>query len=437
MFDVLCKKYGSEEDKDLTDLLEDFKDCKLKSKKVDPEDWYAEIEQINEQLEEIDSDFKKTDKEVAAHILANLPKGYTTVSKFIKMGDNYLDDLDKVKKQISKHWKSNLRKKARKDDSSDDSGSQSSSDESDNERTKRKSKDQYALNVNEETQDRRNQYGVLICGHCKKPGHGIANCWELHGRPTHRTNNYKRNNDNRGNDANKSKRRCWNCGSPDHVVANCPNENKDTNDDKDDDEQLNNLFIGTMWQYKRSKTTRKHKCKNHSYETEFTHTKEKSIISSNNKKTEKVNEDSWCKVNGVNKNNKCKNSDCSVNSGSWCKTCSDGESTNSYSSRSMEHEKILKQILGLMRENDSEVNSTSDENNDETVFEIYNIQSEDESDNSGKEDNTPMEESNDNNNEGLGLARKAPADNNDDDKIKHSFMSLHFVVKSCIKKHGH
>ena len=50
MFDVLRKKYGSEEDEALTDFLDDFKEYGLKSKKTDPEDWYAELEQINEQL---------------------------------------------------------------------------------------------------------------------------------------------------------------------------------------------------------------------------------------------------------------------------------------------------------------------------------------------------------------------------------------------------
>ena len=47
MFDKICKKYGSEEDTDLSDLLDDFNECVLKSKKRDPEDWYAELEQIN------------------------------------------------------------------------------------------------------------------------------------------------------------------------------------------------------------------------------------------------------------------------------------------------------------------------------------------------------------------------------------------------------
>ena len=85
MFEVLTKKYGSEEDEDLTDLHEDFKECKIKSKKVDPEDWFADLDMINEQLEGIDSDVMKSEKEIAAHILGNLPKGYTTVKKFIKL----------------------------------------------------------------------------------------------------------------------------------------------------------------------------------------------------------------------------------------------------------------------------------------------------------------------------------------------------------------
>ena len=249
MFDVLCKKYGSEEDEDLTDLLDDFKECKLRTKKTDPEDWYAELDQLNEQLEEIDTDFAKSDKEIAAHILANLPKGYSTVKKFIKMGEKYLDDVDMIKKQVSKHWKANFRKKA-KTSSSDESSSDSDSDESSKRsRKKRSKKDQFALQVVETKQDTRNQYGVLICGHCSKPGHGIANCWEVHGRPDNPYNN--RNNNNRNNNGNNNNggrvpRKCWNCGSPDHIASNCPNTNDGKNKD-DEDDALNHLFVGTMW----------------------------------------------------------------------------------------------------------------------------------------------------------------------------------------------
>ena len=41
MFEKICKNYGTEEEIDLTDLLEDFNTCKLGSKKKDQEDWFA------------------------------------------------------------------------------------------------------------------------------------------------------------------------------------------------------------------------------------------------------------------------------------------------------------------------------------------------------------------------------------------------------------
>ena len=94
LYDKICKKYGSEEDTDLTDLLDDFKESKLKSKKKDPEDWFSEIEQIKEQLDAIDNTFVKSEMEVTAHILSNLPKGYKSVKTIIQMDDNYLDEED-------------------------------------------------------------------------------------------------------------------------------------------------------------------------------------------------------------------------------------------------------------------------------------------------------------------------------------------------------
>ena len=103
MFDKICKKYGTEEDTDLTDLLDDFNECKLKSKKKNPEDWFADIEQINEQLGDIDTDFQKSEKEITAHVINHLPRGYSAVKTVIQMDDNYLNDLEKVQSQISKH----------------------------------------------------------------------------------------------------------------------------------------------------------------------------------------------------------------------------------------------------------------------------------------------------------------------------------------------
>ena len=110
MFEVVSKKYGKREDTDLTELLDDFENCKLKSRKDDPDDWFAELEQINEHLGEIDKDFRKGKKEVCSHIIKNLPKGYSGLRTVIQMEDDHLDKLDETKKIISKHWRANYRK---------------------------------------------------------------------------------------------------------------------------------------------------------------------------------------------------------------------------------------------------------------------------------------------------------------------------------------
>ena len=262
MFDKICKKYGSEEDTDLSDLLDDFNECGLKTKKMDPEDWYAELDQINEQLEGIDTSFKKSEKEVAAHILNSLPRGYKSVKTIIQMDDNYLDDLSKVKKQITKHWKTSFRKKARKGkyDSSSESSSSDSSEESRKHRKGKKKGDEYALNVETPKQDTRNQYGVIVCGHCGKPGHGMATCWDLHGRPP-RFNQNGQGNGNGNGAFGRGVRRCWNCGATDHIQSQCPHANNNNGNNQNEDDQINSLFIGMMLACKVKGADKMRKCR--------------------------------------------------------------------------------------------------------------------------------------------------------------------------------
>ena len=165
MFKVLPKKDANKEDEDLDDLLDNFKICKLRSRKVDPEeDWFAELDEVNEQLEEIDPDFKKSEKEIAVHILSNLLRGYKTCKDFIKLGDDYLDDIKKINKQVTKHWKAKHRKRNKKYESNSSDESSSSSDSSDDERAmkKKKRKDLYALNIEEDNKDTYDKRRVII-----------------------------------------------------------------------------------------------------------------------------------------------------------------------------------------------------------------------------------------------------------------------------------
>ena len=200
MFDMICEKYGNREDSDLTELLEDFATCKLKSKWEDPMDWFVELDAINEQLQEIDDDFAKSEKEICAHILSSLPRGYSGVKTVIQMTDNYLDSLENVKLAIAKHWKVNHRNKSKNKnkkksskgkESSSDEESESSSDEgsssdsSTSTKKKRRTKDKHALVVTKGVEDTINDEGKIICGHCGRIGHSHKKCWILHGVPEH------------------------------------------------------------------------------------------------------------------------------------------------------------------------------------------------------------------------------------------------------------
>ena len=162
MYDLLCNRYGKQDDTDLTELTQDFRACKLKGKRHDPVDWFADMDEINGQLKEIDPDFAKSDKELSAHIIRRLPKGYKSLKTIIRMDDNHLDNLTHLKDIIAKHWKENFRGKTKKrkskrkerndysddessDSSSDSSSSDSNSSDSNKKERKKKSKDRYAF----------------------------------------------------------------------------------------------------------------------------------------------------------------------------------------------------------------------------------------------------------------------------------------------------
>ena len=108
---LICKKYGTGEDTDLTDLTNELNQCKLGSKKIDPDKWFAELEYINKELKEIDPQFHKEDKEIVAHMMSNLPKGYRSIKTVIQKDLNYLDDLKEIKEALRQYWKMNFCKK--------------------------------------------------------------------------------------------------------------------------------------------------------------------------------------------------------------------------------------------------------------------------------------------------------------------------------------
>lgn len=306
------------------------------------------------------------------------------------MEDNYLDDVEKVKKQVAKHWKPKYRKKKNdynsdsSSDSSDSSSSDSSSEDERKHRRKRKKKkrDLYALNVDDAKKDTCNQYGMIQCGHCKKHGHGIANCWELHGRPANFNSN-RRNGNGNGNGYTRSPKRCWLCGSEEHIARDCPTNPNNTDNNSEDDAQINNLFIGAMWHYKR-KVKERVKARLNAYNVIRNKNKESCIIIMDGKEYQSFHETTRYNVNSHNDLKSVENTNESIgslDSGSWCKICKSSEEEDNVTHneeiprRMIEAEHELKQILGIIKNNyDNEVDSdnkstqTELESSNEYVF---------------------------------------------------------------------
>ena len=234
MWDALARKYGAEEDADLNDLLDSFNHCNLKDKRRDPEDWFAKLDQLNDQLEEIDSTFMKSDKELVAHILNNLPKAYKSLKTNIQMEDDYLDDLEDVQEKITKFWKLNFRRaKKKKYDSSSDESDDSSSSSDEDTKTKKRNKDKLALAITEET--KKSEAGKLKCSFCGKEGHTEQFCWAKNGRPKFLP----------GTSTDDCV--CCYCNEKGHIAKNCPNVKKaEKSDEEDGEERLNSLFVGTI-----------------------------------------------------------------------------------------------------------------------------------------------------------------------------------------------
>ena len=73
MFKTLEKKYGVGNDVDLNDLTRSLEECKLTSRRKNPEDWYAQLDHINGQIKGIECCPKQGES-----FLSNFSKGNVT-----------------------------------------------------------------------------------------------------------------------------------------------------------------------------------------------------------------------------------------------------------------------------------------------------------------------------------------------------------------------
>ena len=73
----LCNRYEPHSMFGLIQLSREFQTCCLKSTKMDPDEWFIQIDTLRNRMSQIDPVFEKKDVEIIAHIIDKLPAEYS------------------------------------------------------------------------------------------------------------------------------------------------------------------------------------------------------------------------------------------------------------------------------------------------------------------------------------------------------------------------
>jgi hypothetical protein len=239
MYRTICSKYDKRGNNKLSNLCKELEKCKLRSVRTEPDDWFTNLSNLNDRIEKISADFKKTDKQLAMHIMNNMCDSYKDLKLLIENKTNYLDDIEELQTTIQDHWETYY---ADNSDSDDDT-------EVDEEESVADKKQDHALTMTEEKktgmfkskEHKQGDYNKneLKCDHCGRTGHTSARCFKLHGYPK----NWE------------DRRKCFICGKTGHIAKDCKlnkssnNESDKDNDKEDNEEEINGLFIGAIMCY--------------------------------------------------------------------------------------------------------------------------------------------------------------------------------------------
>ena len=191
--EALSKKYSETDEANLTELLQEFVNCKLEDTETDPDKWFMKIDVLNDKLGGIDARYRKADYELKAHLMGNLPEGYNDVVTKISGTENDIT-VEEIEDQIRRKWKREF-----KTSEADKSGSK-----------------QVAL-----VAKTGGKYKKPFKGKCRKcgiVGHKASDC---------RSN---------------KKGICFECGEDGHFARDCPKRNKGTGNEAK--EGMMGMFVG-------------------------------------------------------------------------------------------------------------------------------------------------------------------------------------------------
>ena len=115
MYEAICKRFGNKDgDRGLSDLKDAFDSYKLKAWWRNPEDYFANLEWMNEEIRKYDPAFAATKKALVMHVLRHLGKPYKQVKSIIMDKPHYIDDYDSMKLSITNFWNRELAAKAQR-----------------------------------------------------------------------------------------------------------------------------------------------------------------------------------------------------------------------------------------------------------------------------------------------------------------------------------
>ena len=199
---ALLEKFEPNDGAAMVELKQKFNTSKLENTTDDPEIWINQLEQIRRRLKGLGHAI--TDLDLALHLLTNLPETYETTIELAErdMKKNGNIDIKELRSSIRSRFKKLQKNKTEKD-----------------------------------TVLFNNEWSPPKCSHCNKSGHKSDDCFSLTknkgklddlrnrrsqgGRFGNGGRNSGRGNGGgRGN--NNGERKCYKCGKPGHIKANCP-----------------------------------------------------------------------------------------------------------------------------------------------------------------------------------------------------------------------
>ncbi len=191
----LCERFQPKGISEYVVLIKKLTNLRLRTEDQDPDEWFHEMEHLQERLSQIDPKYKKTDSELKAQILAALPKNYSELVTYLEMEFDSIS-LINLKKKVRNHWQ-----------------------------RQKEGKPSYkpkAIALAAWKKFKGN------CNFCGKQGHKKADCFKF--KQSGEGNNNRNAGNNRSNNGGRGGKplKCYRCQKEGHIARNCPEKDSET-----------------------------------------------------------------------------------------------------------------------------------------------------------------------------------------------------------------